>query len=180
MIDTKMESIDKHKDVIVREDFYISYWIFTWFILYFFITKFDLPINNHYKKWIYEYLNPIFPLILLSLMCFIILIYILFLNLGVFICIKYLFSISFYKFIPVYLLRKHPFNLFYSVISFSLLFIIYLMYLKLHNENLISIYKKSLQSFHNKSKKYSNAFIFAVVITSMYILYSVYNDFYNL
>jgi hypothetical protein len=175
-----MESIDKNKDIIVREDFYFSYWIFTWFILYYFITKTDLPINTHYKKWIYEHLNTIFPLILLSFMCFIILIYILFLNLGAFICIRYFFMISFYKFIPVYLLRKHPFHLVYSVISFSLLFIIYLIYLQLHNENLISIYKKTLQSFHNKNKSYSYAFIFAVVITSMYILYSVYDNFYEI
>jgi len=177
MIDTKMENIDKNKDIIIRSDFFISYWIFTWFILYYCITEFDFPIKTHYKKWIYEYLNPILPLILLSFICFIILIYISFLNLGVYTFIKFFLSICFYKLIPVYLLRKHPFHLFYSIISFSLLFIIYLIYLALHNENLISIYKKSLQSFHNKNKSYSYAFIFAVVITFMYILYSVYNHF---
>ena len=168
---------NNNKDVIVREDFYFSYWVFTWFILYYFIIEFDIPIQKNYKKIIYKYLNPILPLVLLSLMCLTMLIYILFLNLGIFIFIKYLFIISFYKLIPVYILRKFPFHLCYSVVSFSILFIIYLTYLDFNNENLVSIYKKSLLSFNNKNKTYSNAFIFAVVITCMYVLYIICNYF---
>jgi hypothetical protein len=60
--------------------------------------------------------------------------------------IKYLFAILLFKLIPIYLLKQYSVSVFYNFISFLVLFTIYLIYIKMKNQNIVYIYQMTLAS----------------------------------
>jgi len=104
--------------------------------------------------------------------------YILFLNVGIIVILKYLFMISFYKGYPVYCLRNYPFSWIYSILSFSVFFGIYLSYLHYHGENFISIYTRAFHQFKIKTNKNSSAFIFASIVSIGVFVSFLYNTIF--
>ena len=166
----------KDKIKHIRPDFYISYWIFGWFFIYYFIIPL-IPIKKSYKTKIYEVINPIISLFLLFICCLFCVIYIIFINVKILTFFKYLFITIFYKLLPIYCLRNYPLNIKYSILSFFLLFIIYNFYLYLNNVNIYFIYKKTISSFNcdndNDKDKISYPFIFSLFGSFFLFIYLI-------
>ena len=133
---------------VSRIDFIFSYWIFSWFLIYYFAQNIK---QNKITKIICENMNPMIALIIgLILNIIMILIIILFnpsANLFIFFII--ISIIIFCKVIPIYLIKDNKIKIFENTISLIVIFIFYNIYLFMNNENTISLYIKVEESLLN-------------------------------
>lgn len=130
----------------LRFDFFFSYWIFIWAILYYFITRTQF-VNSKTKEYIQINVNPKFALYIALFENICTLIYLLFHTLTTTLIIKYLFMIFALKIIPLYLLQEEKIHLPKDLLSVSSLFVVYNVYLTFFQTSLYAIYNSSLQSF---------------------------------
>jgi len=124
----------------VTWDLLFSYWLFYWFLIYYILVQF--PSNNFIKKAA----NPIIGLIIASIENAFTLMVLIYKNNSFVSTTKYLFAIILFKLIPIYILTQYTVNVFYSFISFLMLFLIYYTYVKMNNQNIVSIYQSTFES----------------------------------
>ena len=133
-IDNKEDN--KHK--IIRLDFIFSYWIFLWYILYFF------KIVKYSPKFI------LYVAMIDNIILFLILLY---KRSTIYDITKFLAINTFIKYLPIYTLLDEKI-IFRDVIAGVVLFIIYLIYIAVNNNNIVEIYKKLINGYNDKNKEY--------------------------
>ena len=135
-IDPIKNTIDKQGKI--RPDFLFSYWILTWFIFYYFLDK-----TTKYGKIVNKYASPIIALWIGFFYDFISFITIFIFNPIPSIIVKYSIMLLLIKIFPLYLLRDKPIHYYQDTISVSVVFLLYLFYLNLNSTNVIEIYEKT-------------------------------------
>jgi len=133
----------------MRFGYFFSYWIVSWFVIYYLIVKTNFFINNkpvistENKQYISENFNPKFALYIALLE-----------NIGIFlwlfvnkanlsVLVKYMIMIIIFKAIPLFVLKHDIIKMSYDLIPVSGLFIIYMIYLDVYNQTVYKIYKTS-------------------------------------
>lgn len=125
-------------------DLLFSYWLFYWFLIYY--TLINITNNGTMFNFIKTFANPIIGLCIASIENMFTLIALIYKNNSLESTIKYLFAIVLFKIIPIYLIKQYSVNIFYSFISFLILFITYLIYVKMNNQNIVYIYQTTFES----------------------------------
>lgn len=138
-LDTSKHTVDKRG--VIRFDYLFSYWIFTWFIIYIFITP-----TNTYTAYFKKYCNPLFAFIIGIVENVATLIFILFYNPKFNIIVKYIGMMVFAKIIPALILWSYPVDWIKNIAWTVALFLIYNVYLFANQTNLVEIYKKTITS----------------------------------
>lgn len=129
---------------LIGPDLLLSYWIFTWSIIYIIILFFF----NYNNKYIYFFINNCNPILLLLFALFEnIITFIIMMSYYVRIRILILFTIMMilFKIIPLYLLSFGKINYIPNIISILIFFIVYNIYLLINGTNIIDIYTKSIK-----------------------------------
>lgn len=127
----------------MRFGYFFSYWIVSWFVIYYLIVKTNFFISTENKQYISENFNPKFALYIALLE-----------NIGIFlwlfvnkanlsVLIKYMIMIIIFKAIPLFVLKEDIIKMPYDLIPVSGLFVIYMIYLALYNQTVYKIYKTS-------------------------------------
>ena len=138
----------------IRADFLFSYWIFAWFLVYYFLDTVAIRTGKaSYTKWMYEHLNPIIALVIALAENLLTFFYMMYLNVGIIILLKYLAMMFFVKALPIYCIRNYPIHLFDNILAFLILFILYLIYLYTQGETLASVYTRTFTAAKNGSNK---------------------------
>lgn len=122
--------------VFTRVDYFFSYWVFAWFLIYY--------IGPH-NAFIHNNLNPKLA-VLISLIENFFMFFFIVLQQKWFICLKFLTMILLFKGIPLYLLRNTKMILPNDIHVFLALFLIYNMYLLVMQQNIFTIYKQSYEN----------------------------------
>lgn len=125
-------------------DLLFSYWLFLWFIIYYIVIHFTIEgkLFNFFKKAA----NPIVGLLVASIENVIALLLLIYKNNRFISTITYLFAILLFKVIPIYLLKDYDVRVFYSSITFLIVFLIYLVYVIAKHQNPLEIYKTTFDS----------------------------------
>ena len=126
----------------LRMDYFFSYWIVIWFILYYFITKTNI-IHTKTKTTIRNNFNPKFALYIALFENICIFIYLLFHKPTISLMVKYILMMIVLKVIPLYLLQEEKIVLPNDLLPVSGLFVIYNVYLRFLQTSLYTIYKSS-------------------------------------
>ena len=79
--------------------------------------------------------------------------YMMYLNVGVIILLKYLTMMFFVKALPIYCIRNYPIHLFDNILAFLILFILYWIYLYTQGETIASVYTRTFTVAKNGSNK---------------------------
>jgi len=141
-----------------------SYWIFAWFLVYFFLDAVASRIGKaSYTKWMHDNLNPIIALVIAFLVNMSSFFYMVYLNVGGIILLKYLTMVFFVKVIPIYCIRNYPVRLFENLLAILILLIIYLIYLYTQEETVSSVYTRAF----NATKVGSNKTPFSSFVNSI-------------
>jgi hypothetical protein len=129
---------------LITPDLIFSYWVFTWFVIYYFCLIFNLfpYIKNNF--------NPLLALYISLFFNFLQLIFITYKTLDFTIFFKFLIMISLFKLLPIYLIRNQKMNIKKDLINILILFIFYNIYLAYKNTNFIEINKKINKSLIEK------------------------------
>jgi hypothetical protein len=125
-------------------DLLFSYWLFYWFLIYYIFVHIET--NSVVYNFIKLIANPIIGLVIASVENIFTLMVLIYKNNSFMSTIKYLFAIVLFKLIPIYLLKQYSVSVFYNFISFLVLFTIYLIYIKMKNQNIVYIYQMTLAS----------------------------------
>jgi hypothetical protein len=157
----RSEGIDPEKNTVdktghIRFDFLFSYWIIIWFLIYYFSGRAPHSSTSDFIK---TYLNPTVAILFAlaeNLFTFILL---LFYSSDIWVFIKYISMIFLMKGIPLYLLRNSKVHVIRDLEIFIIIFGIYLVYLFINDENLVTIYKRT---FYFVSTNQSNTPLFSV------------------
>lgn len=128
----------------LRIDYFFSYWIVIWFIIYYFIIKTNV-LDLKSKSNIQKNFNPKFALYIALFENICIFIYLLFHKPTVILMLKYITMMVVLKIVPLYLLQEEKIVLPKDILPVSALFIIYNVYLTFLQTSLYSIYKSSAQ-----------------------------------
>lgn len=115
-----------------------SYWVFTWFILYY--------ISVHYKIFPFIIPSPKFALYIAIIENLFMLFNLFLLNSNSIEYIKYMFQMLITKGIPLYLLGNLSVKIPQDIYSFFIVFSIYLLYLQYNETNVISVYEETTKS----------------------------------
>jgi hypothetical protein len=138
-LDVSKYTVDKHG--VIRFDYLFSYWIFTWFIVYIFITP-----TNPYTIYFKKYCNPIFAFIIGIVENLATLVLILIYKPNPVAILKFISMMIFAKIIPAIVLWSYPIHWVQNIVWTVALFLIYNVYLTANQTNLITIYKKAITS----------------------------------
>lgn len=131
-------------DEYLRIDFFFSYWIVIWFLIYYFIIKTNL-IQDKEKKYFKTNFNPKFALYVALFENLCVFIYLLLHKLNIEIIIKYIIMMLVLKVVPLYLLKEEKIDLPKDLVPVSGLFVIYNFYLAFLKISLYTIYKSTGQ-----------------------------------
>lgn len=119
----------------IRFDYYFSYWLFTWFILY-----------------IYKiiHFNPLYPLIISLFVNIIQIILFIYYKINYKYILFFIFINIFLKIIPIYIiyLNNYSYN---DFIFFIILFTMYILWLKFNNINIFNTFNKQILNIKNKN-----------------------------
>jgi hypothetical protein len=123
----------------IRPDFIITYWTFTWFLIYYFV-----PLSPYFKK----YANPLLVLYIELIENIGNLLYIVFYprSLHWTVLFTYCIMMLLLKIIPIYLLSDHTILWKHDILVFVVFFTVYNLYLFLHGTNMIQVYRQISQS----------------------------------
>jgi len=138
----------------IRADFLFSYWIFAWFLVYYFLDTVAIRSGKaSYTKWIHDHLNPMVGLVFALSENILTFLYMMYLNVGVIILLKYLVMMFFVKALPIYCIRNYPIRLFDNILAGIVLFGIYVIYLYTQGETIASVYTRTFTAAKNGSNK---------------------------
>ena len=129
---------DKEKPKVIRLDFIFSYWIFLWYILYFF------KIVKYSPKFIL-YVAMIDNVLLFSMLIY--------KKSSIYDITKFLAINTFIKYLPIYTLRDEKIKR-EDIIAGIILFIIYLIYIFINNNNILEVYNKIIKGYSDKNNEY--------------------------
>lgn len=138
----------------IRVDFMFSYWIFTWFIVYFIIQKISKSTDFIFIK---QCLNPKLALILALIENIGLFSFLLTQNTPFYVLFIFMITTTIFKIIPIYLVFDHTILLPNDIIIFISLFIIYNIYLFIWRTSVIEITQKTADSLA-KGKTYTPFF----------------------
>jgi hypothetical protein len=131
---------------VIRVDFFFSYWIIVWFLVYYFT-----PIRSDgvISTWIRKHFNPLLALYIAFIENMLVLGWlILSKTTTVWTIIMYLFMLTIMKIIPIYLIQNHPIRWVNDVLVVIGVFCIYNLYLVWNGTNIYEIYKRTISSIH--------------------------------
>jgi hypothetical protein len=146
--DTKIYTVDK--DGILRPDFLFSYWVLVWFLVYLFLdtSSSSKSAKNTYTRWIYDHINPFIALVIALSENVLTFVYLIFLQLDVSTLLKYFIMMLLIKIGPLYYIMTYSsYRIWESILAFSVLFAIYLIYLHIQGETVSSVYERTLTAF---------------------------------
>ena len=129
-------------DEYLRMDYFFSYWILIWFLIYYFITKISI-IHTKTKTTIRNNFNPKFALYIALFENICRFIYLLFYNPTISLILKYILMIFVLKVIPLYLVKEEKIVLPKDLLPISGLFVVYNVYLTFLQKSIYTIYKSS-------------------------------------
>jgi hypothetical protein len=151
----------------IRPDFLLSYWIFAWFLLYYFLDTVAIHNENmSYTKWIHDRMNPMIALLFVLSENIFTFVYMIFQKVEFKILLKYLVMMLSIKIIPIYCIRNYPIRLFDNILSFLGILGIYLIYLYTQGEAISSVYNRTFTAI----KHVSNQTPFFLFIDSVFNL----------
>jgi hypothetical protein len=145
-------NVDNTKSI--RPDFLLSYWIFAWFLVYYFLDT--VAIRNgktSYTKWIHDHMNPTIGILFALSENVFTFIYMIFQNVEFNLLLKYLLMMLSIKIIPIYCIRNYPIRLFDNILSFLVILGIYWIYLYTQGETISSVYNRTFTAIKNVSNK---------------------------
>jgi len=140
------------KNEYLRMDYFFSYWIIVWFILYYFVIKSN-ALDSKSKQNIQTKFNPKFALYVALFENLCIFIYLLFHKPKMNILIKYVIMMIVLKVVPLYLLEEEKIVLPNDLLPVSGLFVIYNIYLAFLETSLYTIYRSSAHYLIKGSSK---------------------------
>ena len=129
-------------DEYLRIDYFFSYWIFTWFLIYYIIIKTNI-VNTESKTNIKTKFNPKMALYIALFENICILTYMLFHNPTIQHMLKYILMMFIFKVTPLYLLQEDKIVLPKDLFTVFSLFLIYNVYLIFLQKSAYDIYIKS-------------------------------------
>jgi len=132
----------------LRIDNFFSYWIVIWFIIYLFLVKTNL-INEEFKKYLKNNLNPKFAIYIALIENIFILLYLIIEKSSISTIIKYTVMISIFKIIPLFILQSEQIKLPQDLIPVSILFVIYNIYLASKKTSFYDINDVSIHNIIN-------------------------------
>jgi len=124
----------------ITSSFLFSYWILVWFILYYCVDA-----NTKWGKYIKDHGSPIAGLWMSLLYGLTLFVHILLYNPNRRLLILFAVMLITIKIVPLYLLRSHVFDryrLFSSALVLAVLFLFYSIYLSAYGTNSIEVYSK--------------------------------------
>ena len=142
-MDTSKNTIDERG--YIRFDFLFSYWVYIWFLMFYFIDK-----TTIYGKAFQKYGNPKLALSIALFENIFTLFWIIFANGRIKTIIKYSCMMLIVKVLPLYLVYKTPIQWPQDLYVFTGVFVLYIIYLYLNDESLMTIYKRTFTSIMNR------------------------------
>ena len=127
----------------IRPDFLFSYWIFTWFFIYYIIQI--TTANTDYIS-IKENLNPKLSLIIALIENIILFVFLLIKNTKLYVLFIFILTTTLFKIIPIYLVYGHTIKLPNDILSFAGLFLIYNVYLLFWRTNVYEVTQRTAAS----------------------------------
>jgi len=121
----------------ITSSFLFSYWILAWFILYYCVDA-----NTKWGKYIKDHGSPIAGLWISLLYGLTMFIHILLYNPNRRLLILFAIMLITMKIVPLYLLRSQNHRLFSSALVLAVLFLFYTIYLYAYETNSIEVYSK--------------------------------------
>ena len=124
----------------IISSFLFSYWILAWFILYYCVDA-----NTKWGKYIKDHGSPIAGLWMSFLYGLTLFVHIWLYNPNIRLLILFAVMLITIKIVPLYLLRSHVFDryrLFSSSLVLAVLFLFYTIYLHVNGTNSIEVYSK--------------------------------------
>ena len=153
----------------IRTELIFSYWVFAWFLVYYFLDAVAIRIGKaSYTKWMHDNLNPIIALVIAFSVNISSFFYMVYLNVGGIILMKYLLMVFCVKALPIYCIRNYPIRLFENLLAIFILLIIYLIYLYTQEETVSSVYTRAF----NAAKVGSNKTPFSSLLDSILRFFS--------
>jgi hypothetical protein len=145
LYDGKKYTVDKNG--FIRPDFLFSYWIIVWFIVYIFLDT-SKSSKNKWTYWIHSHINPFFALCIALIENLLTFIYMISENVKVVTLFKYIFMMILIKILPLYYIFRYSYyRIWESILSFIVIFTIYLIYLHTQEQTVVSVYERTLTAF---------------------------------
>ena len=138
----------------IRPDFMFSYWIFTWFLLYYIIQITTAKTDYISFK---EHLNPKLSLIFALIENIMLFVFLVIKNTKLYILCMFIVTTTIFKIIPIYLVYGHTIKLPNDLLSFAGLFLIYNVYLLFWRTNVYEVTQKTAASL-SSGKTYTPFF----------------------
>jgi len=137
------------KTEYTRFDFYLSYWIFAWAIIYILVNWYfkKKSSTNYYINFFIQNCNPLISICIALVITIFSLLLLIIYNASSLIIILYILLIITIKIIPIYILlylKPNPFisNVKPNIITSIFVFIVYNLYLKINGINMYNFYSK--------------------------------------
>lgn len=137
------ETLTRDDEGNIRPDFLFSYWITMWFIVFVFLEP----------RWRAVFPNPLIIFIIGVIEN--ILTFLLIINTVTIInVLKFIIMVLFSKIIPIFILwRYRKINYKLDITAGIILFLVYMYWLYIHNENVYDIYRNTLVSLQNNDSR---------------------------
>ena len=135
----------------VSPDYLFSYWIFTWFLIYYNIDAF----HNGATAFIKRYFSPMLALLIALLFNAYEIAYAMYLKLDALLFAKFAIMMLLVKALPIYLLYRKgaSIHLFNDFIALTIVFSVYSLYLYSRGLDPIGIYTETEKSLTNGDNK---------------------------
>jgi hypothetical protein len=145
-MDSKKNTLDKKGNI--RPDWLFSYWVVIWFLIFYFADN-----GSSVGKWIHRYLNPSIALWIAVLENAATFIFMMIVRPTWEYFLKMLAMMTLIKALPLYLIRQYPIHWQNDIWVFFIVFGIYNVHLWTQDTNLVDIYKRTLTAFYEGSNK---------------------------
>ena len=129
----------------MKFSFLFSYWLLTWFVLFYLMTNLPFHIDQSFLQFIKTYGNPLLGLYIALFSNILLWSYIIFIKCNVRIVLTILLILCTHG-IPIYMLQPYTIHYQRDILSILGLFGIYNIYLWSQSTNMYKVYKNMLES----------------------------------
>jgi len=129
----------------LRFDFYLSYWLLCWAILYILSSWLYRKKDSLYIHFFIQNCNP-FIIFVIALIINMYIAIMIFVKVKPTILFLFLLLIIVIKIIPIYILYKEPIRIIPNIVTIIIFVSIYELYLQANGLNIIEFYKKHYQN----------------------------------
>jgi len=133
-----------------RFDFYLSYWIFLWAVIYILLNRYtkETPLTNKYINYFIQNCNPLIAICIALVITIFSLLLLIIYKSSLLNIVLYVLLIITIKIIPIYFLlylKPNPFisNVESNIITTLFVFIVYNLYLKINGISMYKFYRES-------------------------------------